>query len=168
MSLLASGAHATTIGYNFDATLDSGPLAGTSFTGTLSYNEPAVVTPGVQYLALTSLDFSLDGEVFTLADLYQGGQAILDNGSLYDFTAAFLPEGPIQTIAFGFGGPGVIGYETAGQLALGTYTIESEVPEPASAWLCGIATPLLMLAWLRRRAVCVKSGTLLTADWPAR
>jgi len=161
--LATAQAHATTIGFTFDATLDSGPLAGTSFTGAGSYSEPAVITPGMQYLSLTSLDFSLDGEAFTLADNYQGGQAVLDNGSLDYFTAAFLPEGPIETIAFGFGGPGVIGYADSGQLALGTYTIQSAVPEPASALLCGMATPLLLLALLRTKSICRFEQA---ADWP--
>ena len=153
MSLSTSAAFATTFDFSFDASLDSGSLAGTLFTGTGSYNAPDPPIPGVAYVGLTSLNFSVDGQSYTLADNYQGGQAILDDGSLDYFTAAFLPEGPLETIAFGFGGPGIIGYEDDyGQFGEGTYTaIASEVPEPASGMLCGTATAVLLLASLSRK-----------------
>lgn len=152
---------AATIDFQFTASLQTGALAGTDFTGTASYNNQGVTGTGTEYLLLTSLDFSLLGYPFTLADVDQGGQAILQNGTLEYFTAAFFPESstaPVNDLAFGFGGPEIIGYSTAPGFnpGMGTYAITQASPEPSSLALCGIslfATLLIYWTSLRKMAV---------------
>lgn len=108
-------AHAVPIGYTFDATLQTGALAGTAFSGSLSYDSAGTTGMGQEFLPLTSLDFTLLGAVFTRADIRQGGQAVLQDGVLSYFTAVFFlpppPENsPVSDLAFG--PDGVIGYST--------------------------------------------------------
>jgi hypothetical protein len=135
LSVLAGCANAATIGFDFDATLSTGPLAGTSFSGTGSYDNQGQTGKGQEYFSLTSFDFTLLDSTFTKANIYQGGQAILNNGVLFTFTAALIPppNSSISNIAFGFGGPHVIGYEMLGpnSFGSGSYTVAA-APEPAA------------------------------------
>jgi hypothetical protein len=135
-------ARASTIGFQFNATLQTGALAGTSFSGTASYNNAGETGVGMEYPPLTSLNFTLLGDPFNASEISQGGQVITENGVFSYFTAAFFPStGPVDDIAFGFGGPGIIGYSTPpgfnpGQ---GVYVVASPTPEPSTFSLCGIA-----------------------------
>jgi len=129
-------ANAATIDFRFDATLDTGSLTGTTFSGTGSYDNQGETDIGQEYFSLTSLHFTLLGSSFTKAGIDQGGQAILNDGVLWYFTAAFFPPPPttsVSDIAFGFGGPGIIGYSVVGSsdIGAGSYTLTS-VPEPAA------------------------------------
>jgi hypothetical protein len=147
-------APASTVDFAFDATLQTGSLAGTSFAGTGSYDNAALTGAGTEYAFLTALDFTVDGALFSKTDIDQGGQAVLQDGTLDYFTAAFFPSsGPFNDLAFGFGGPGVIGYSAPPviDVGLGTYTITSveTVPEPA-ALLLG-AAGFSAMATIRRR-----------------
>jgi hypothetical protein len=138
-------AKATIVGFDFDASLQTGALAGTTFLGTGSYDTAGVTGVGEEFVALTSLQFSLLGVSFTESDIRQGGQAILEDGLLSFFTAAFFPPppvgSPVSDIAFGFGGPGIIGYITPpADFGAGTYTLSpANIPEPAPAWTFGLA-----------------------------
>jgi hypothetical protein len=136
------------ITFNFDASLDTGALAGTTISGTLSFDETGITVAGTDYVALTSIDFELDGVPFTKANLYQGGQMIIENGYPSYFTAAFLPPpgAPVTGIAFGFGGPGIIGYSTPGKSGMGTYKLA--------------ATPRsYVILLLRRILACLSKAT---------
>lgn len=132
--LITTVAEASTVEFQFIASLETGNLAGTTFVGTGSFDSQGSTGMGLEFLTLTSLDFTLLGVTFTKADIDQGGQAKLQDGVLIDFTAAFFPpppgNSPVSNIAFGFGGPGVIGYSNPGIFGSGTYTL-SAVPEPA-------------------------------------
>src|SRR5207249_7216731 len=62
--------------------------------------------------------------------IQQGGQVILHYGKLYNVTAEFYPAidgppgAPVNNIAFGFGGPGTIGYsDTNGQYGAGAFLL---------------------------------------------
>ncbi len=120
----------------------NGHLSGTQFSGNASYDNQGETGVGTEFFTLTSLNFSLLGFPFTRADISQGGQAILENGTLAYFTAAFFPtspSSPVTDIAFGFGGPGIIGYVTSGDnFGSGVYTI-APIPEPSTFLLSGIA-----------------------------
>jgi len=127
---------AAVIPFAFDATLQTGPLAGTVFSGNAGYDNAGETGHGQEFLPLSTLFFTLDGVAFTRADISQGGQAILQNGTLSYFTAAFFPPppdgSPVSDIAFGFGGPGIIGYVvTPNQFGSGIYTFTAAVPEPS-------------------------------------
>lgn len=148
-------ADATIVAFGFDASLQTGALAGTTFPGTGSYNSAGMTGVGQEFLPLTSLDFTLHGVEFTREDISQGGQAILQDGVLSFFTAAFFPPppvgSPVSDIAFGFGGPVIIGYITPSQIfGSGVYTLTSaSIPEPSPA--CVLALALLALLRGSRR-----------------
>jgi hypothetical protein len=148
-------ANAAIIHKSFVATLDTGAYSGTVFPGTFSYNNATVTGVGTEYVGLTSLNFTLKGVAFTRFDIDEGGQAVLEDGVFSYFTAAIFPPtpwpAPVSDIAFGFGGPGVIGYITgANDFGSGTYMIVSaSVPEPATPAV--MALGLLVLLGMRRR-----------------
>ena len=155
--VFAGFANADTIQFRFDATLDTGPLAGTTFPGTGSYDNQGETGIGQEYFSLTSLDFTLLGASFTRAGIDQGGQAILNDGVMFTFTAAFFPPPPttsVTDIAFGFGGPGIIGYTVVGSsdIGSGSYTLTS-VPEPA-------ALNIALLGLVAVAAACFRSDKL--------
>jgi hypothetical protein len=110
---------------NFTADLTTGTLAQTEFYGSFSYDIAGTTGIGTEYISLTALAFTLDGVDFTKTDLNQGGQVITQDGYPSYFTGAFTPppKSPITDIAFGFGGPGIIGYSTPGVFGAGTYQL---------------------------------------------
>jgi hypothetical protein len=146
--LLPTLVSASTGEFQFNATLDTGTLAGTSFSGTGSFDRQGMTGSGEEFLTLTALDFVLDGASFTKADIDQGGQVILEDGVLSSFTAAFFPPPPDNTslgnLAFGFGGPRVIGYSTlpGPDFGSGNFTMVN-VPEPNLFALYLLAIPTL-------------------------
>jgi len=153
-------ARASTVDFQFSATLQTGALAGDQFTGTGSYDNQGETGVGTEFFYLVTLSFSVDGMTFDQTDIEEGGQAILVNGALDSFTADFVPEtGPIDNVAFGFGGPGVIGYSTPPgfNFGLGAFTFTSATPEPPSLWWCGLATLAAGATFGRRRAICTNT-----------
>jgi hypothetical protein len=153
-ALLPPFAHASTIEFQFEASLQTGTLAGTLFSGTGSYDNQNATGTGEEFLNLASLNFTLAGAAFTRADIDQGGQVVLENGVLSYFTAAFFLPPPTGTaladLAFGFGGPGVVGYSTVPgpEFGAGLYTLTS-APEPSSFAL--LLAGLLAFRWLPLR-----------------
>jgi hypothetical protein len=139
--LFATTTHAATVILTFHATLTTGTLAGDQFSGTVGYNPADGTGVGEEFLPLTELNFTLLGATFTKADIDQGGEMITENGAPSYFTAAFFPpppaNSPTDDIAFGFGGPGIIGYFTGQTAGSGVYVLQSTpIPEP---------TPLALL-----------------------
>jgi hypothetical protein len=147
----APPAVAAIIEFDFNADLQTGTLSGTMFPGTGSYDNAGVTGVGQEFVTLASLQFSLNGVEFTKADITQGGQAILEDGALSYFTAAFFPpppdNSPVSDIAFGFGGPGIIGYLTSPEeFGDGVYTITStSIREPPPAAVFGLALVVFTL-----------------------
>jgi hypothetical protein len=141
--LVAACGTASSVPYRFAASLNDGPLSGTTFVGSFSYDAGASTGEGQEFLPLISLDFDLLGTHFSLNDIRQGGQAVLQNGQLSFFTAAFFPPppsgSPVTDIAIGFGGPGVIGYVVGSDFdrgfGRGTVNVMSAIPEPGTAVL---------------------------------
>ena len=151
---LPASARATTITSSFDASLTSGWLAGTNFTVAFSYENASLTGIGQEYLSLLSFNFTLLGTQFDREEISQGGQAIFQNGILQYVTAAYFPPPPanaaVSDIAFGFGGPGVIGYiDLNRQFGSGSYALAPTVPEQSSflSLLVGLATLLLIRLW---------------------
>jgi hypothetical protein len=139
-----------------DGTLTTGTLAGTPLSGLFSYNAAAATGVGTEFLGLLAFDVNLLGVHFTRADIDQGGQVILQNGELQNVTAAFFPPPPsgtpVNDIAFGFGGPGIIGYVEHATFGSGTFTLTpvTPTPEPASALLLLMALVMGGATVLRR------------------
>ena len=135
---LATTVQADSVTSFLDASLTTGSLSGTNFVVSFSYDNSTLTGIGQEFLSLVSFDFTLLGTQFTRADINQGGQAIFQDGTLENITAAFFPglfhpgvNAPVSTIAFGFGGPGVIGYiDLDRQSGEGTYSFASTAPEP--------------------------------------
>jgi len=147
---------ASLITYEFTSNVTSGPLAGASFTGDFSYESSNGTGVGQEFLTLASLDFTLNGVQFTKADLSQGGQVITQDGRALFFTAAFFPpppdNSPVNDIAFGFGGPGIIGYNgPTGAPGSGTYTL-TLIPE-SEIWVIVLLGCSLALALRRQRTL---------------
>ena len=153
--VFALSTSANTVTLSFDANLSSGPLEGTLFSGTFSYDS-FLVSPidSEDFVPLLSFDFNLLGSQFSRFNITQGGQAIFHFGQLFNETAAFFPgssgppNAPLSDIAFGFGGPGVIGYiGTNNEFGNGSYVI---TPEPAllsGIFLCLIGVILSRRKW---------------------
>jgi hypothetical protein len=130
-----------------NASLTTGSLAGSNFTVASTYDNSGLTGHGQEFLSLLSFDFTLLGTHFSRADIRQDGQAIFQDGVPQNVTAAFFqldsPNAPVRDIAFGFGGPGIIGYvDLKGQFGGGVLTI-SPVPEPAT--FLGLAPGLGLL-----------------------
>jgi hypothetical protein len=130
-------ARANIIPAALNASLESGSLTGTVFPVAFSYDSNQVNPVGESFVTLVSFDFVLLGVPFTRHDIFQGGQAIFENGVIENVTASFQvilpPNSPVNNITFGFGGPGVIGYiDLNNQFGSGTFVFTSPVPEPGS------------------------------------
>jgi hypothetical protein len=111
------------------ASLDDGSLAGTTFQVTFSYDADQVAQVGESYVELESFDFTLLGTTFSRDWIFQGGQAIFQDGVIQNVTASFQvfmpPDSPVNNITFGFGGDGMIGYiDLDGQFGSGSFTFE--------------------------------------------
>jgi len=148
MLLLPIPAGAASITIFENAQLTTGSLAGTQFPFSFSYESTAVNGIGQEFISLTSFNFNLLGTPYTIADITQGGQAIFQDGVLQNITAAFLAipprQAPVFSIAFGFGGPGVIGYiDLDHNFGEGTYT-QANVPEPSSLLTLGLAIAFII------------------------
>lgn len=157
--VLAGAANAETINGAFDASLTSGSLAGTNFSGTFSYDNSGLIGSGEEFLTLLSFNFTLDGAQFTKSDIGQGGQAVFQNGVLQYVTAAFFPpppaNAPVSDIAFGFGNPtSAIGYrDLTQQFGSGSYSfVAVATPEPSVFLLLGIGLVFLTIlrSWAHR------------------
>ena len=133
--------------------MTTGSLAGTAFVFSFSYNNSLLVGSGQEFISLTSFDFNLLGSPFTIADITQGGQAIFQDGVLHNVTAAFFTvpprTAPVASIAFGFGGPGVIGYRDL-NFELGGGSYQQAVPEPSS--FLSVALGLVLLIGMKGRS----------------
>ena len=119
--------------YTFNASLDTGSLAGTTFSVCYSYDADQVQPSGESYVTLNSFDFTLLGTPFTRSEIFQGGQVIFQDGVAQDVTASFQvflpPSSPVNNITFGFGGPGVIGYvDLDYQFGDGSFSLDSQTP----------------------------------------
>lgn len=127
----------------FLATLTTGSLAGLTFPVTFSYDAGQVNPAGDSFITLSSINFTLLGVAFAKGNILQGGQVILHNGVLENVTASFQgpplpPNPPVENITFGFGGPGVIGYQDLnGQFGNGSFTFVPESSMIAPTVVCG-------------------------------
>ena len=175
LCIVGQPAVATPVGYAFDASLQTGVLAGATFSGSFTYDDAGASGIGKEFLFLTSLDFTLLGVPFSLADIKQGGQAILQDGALSYFTAAFLPpppaNSPVSDIAFGFGGPGVIGYAMPpglSDIATGQYILHPRtIPAPSSLACLALGLAALAATSTRRRFVARRQTSSTPAESPS-
>ena len=148
-------ARAGLVAGSLNASLDSGSLAGVMFPVMFSYDSKDVNPVGESFVTLASFDFVLLGVPFTRNDIFQGGQAIFENGVIDNVTASFQvilpPNSPVNNITFGFGGPGVIGYaDRNNHFGSGTFTF---VPEVGSLMLLATGVAVFLATHSRLRKV---------------
>jgi len=122
---------------NFAASLTNGSLSGTQFVVHYSYDASGISGAAEDYLPLLSFDFALRGIQFSRTNIQQGGQVIFHYSKIYNVTAEFYPaidgpsNAPVNNIAFGFGGPGVIGYtDTNAQYGSGVFFLNPSNSPP--------------------------------------
>lgn len=148
--VLSATAGASPIVYaTLDASLETGSLAGTNFTVSISYDAAQLQAAGPSYITLDTFDFVLLGTPFNRSEIFQGGQVILFNGVIQNVTASYQvtlpPKAPVENITFGFGGDGVIGYiDLNGQFGTGSFVV---VPEPCISLMIGAGS---IGMWIRR------------------
>lgn len=131
-----SSAQAEVVQRVLDVSLSSGSLAGTEFTVCLSYEDSDLIGEGQEYLPLLSFDFALGDAFFTRDDIFQGGQAIFQDGVLQNVTAAFFPQisgippdAPVNSIVFGFGTDGGVAYsDLDAEYGDGSFSFEDPAP----------------------------------------
>jgi MYXO-CTERM domain-containing protein len=147
--------------YNFDGLVDSGPLLGSAYTGSFSFEEPAPSFDGT--VALTSFQLNFFGQSYTLADaddftvpaalFYQGQFVGID---FIDIDAADVALRPFVQLTGGFTElkEAYFAYTAVDGAGFGNFTPvqqQAQVAEPASL---GLALAGLggLLAWRRRSA----------------
>lgn len=127
----AGAGAASIVSGSFNASLNTGSLAGTMFPVLFSYDASQVTGHGDDFVQLASFNFTLLGVPFTRDNIFQGGQVIFRNGVLDNVTASFQvflpPNSPVKNITFGFGGPESIAYiDPDNQFGKGSFTFVSE------------------------------------------
>ena len=148
-ALLATAAQAAT--GTLQGLLDAGPLAGTTFTGSYSYDDSGLTGATFEQIALTGFSLTLLSDVFSLntsatADFGSGvflGLSYTDARTSYTLT---LSSGSVDA------SDAFVHYQpTTGLESSGGYTV-SAVPEPASyALLIGGLCSLSLMARRRQR-----------------
>jgi len=132
IALMTSVAQGSIVERILDASLTSGSMANTEFTVRFSYDDSNLTGQGQEFLPLQSFNFALGNAVFTRDDIFQGGQAIFQDGVLQNVTAAFFPEligrppnAPVRSIVFGFGTDRGIAYtDLVGNDGQGSFSFE--------------------------------------------
>jgi len=136
LMMITTTVQAAVVEQVLNASLTSGSLAGTEFTVYFSYDDSDLTGQGEEFLTLLSFNFTLGDAFFTRDDIFQGGQAIFQDGVLQNVTAAFFPElngrppdAPVLSIVFGFGTPLGIAYtDLDGASGEGNFSFADEAP----------------------------------------
>lgn len=154
LCLSAAPAHATVVNYTFTVVPDDPGVAGGS--GSFSFDDaqtPGTSAFGEDLFALDSFSFSFAGSSYQWADL-TWGDAVFSGGQFLGLDAAvsalfsLVPGASLPDAYFAYELPTQSGYGTV------EYRLDNRgnsVPEPATAWLAGLAV-LPWLAASRRRA----------------
>jgi len=172
---IASAARAGITNASFIASLTSGSLSGAQFTVSYSYESTNVTGGSEDYLPLNSFDFDLLGTHFSKNDIFQGGQVIFHYGYLYNVTADFDPavsgmpsNAPVNDIAFGFGGPGIIGYEDKeNQFGGGTFSLigSNLIPRVVSISIVGSDAQLVFTTTNHLGYVVEYTADIVLTNW---
>lgn len=142
---LALGSSAQAATYNFNGTIEQGALAGLSFGGQFSFDD-TLLTADTDWLPLTSLSFSFNGQTYTLAGAEANStSASFWAGELLGVDAVYGTATTGLVLTNGFGNPYLA--DTAGNF--GSYSV-SAVPEPSS-WALAIAGLAVVGGVARRR-----------------
>lgn len=137
---------------NYTGLVDSGPLAGSAFSGSFSYADPATGFDGP--VLLDSFVLNFEGLSYTLATADTDPVAWFAAGSLLgvDYQDLDSPGPAVQLLAGFFDlSEALFSYDvggTAGQ-GLGGFSGFASVPEPGTL---GLVTAGLLVGWRRRKA----------------
>ena len=165
MMVTPLGAQATLLTYNFGVTATSGPLAGTSATGTFGFDDSIIPTGGGTVIGpdlLTDLDFTWNGIAYDENTANTGGFIFDSLGNMTlavfgnDCSAATCGvSGGVEGWYARFLAPPVFAYSTTGDITIGdgtTYLSPVAVPEPAPLALMGFGLAGLVFARKRKAA----------------
>jgi len=168
LSFLSFGANAALVTANFNTTALTGPFAGSTATGTFTYDDSSITGSGQEIIDTThglTVEVTAFGQTFTdLDDIAKGGtwdelpELVFFNGIVtvlgFYVSETIIEEGTdIQ--------PNVRAINAAGVTGFGDYSLSSTgvntyggsfqvVPIPAAVWLFG--SGLGLLGWFRRKA----------------
>ncbi|MCV2349454.1 PEP-CTERM sorting domain-containing protein [Paucibacter sp. Y2R2-4] len=150
LGLASLASHAAS--FNFNVSLDSGPLLGQSFSGEYSYAEAAPSGTGFQSLLLTSFSLNFLGHNYGLADATAAPTADFQNGVFLGLSYQY--DTPAAVLTLNSGSEDVSDayffYKPAlGDASGGSFAI-SAVPEP-STWALGLAGLAVVGSIARRR-----------------
>ncbi|MEJ6006501.1 PEP-CTERM sorting domain-containing protein [Paucibacter sp. AS339] len=150
LGLASLASHAAS--FNFNVTLDSGPLLGQSFSGQYSYAEAVPSGEGFQSLQLTSFSLDFLGQNYGLADATAAPTADFKNGVFLGLSYQY--DTPAVLLSLNSGSDDVSDayffYKPSlGEASGGGFAI-SAVPEP-STWALGLAGLAVVGSIARRR-----------------
>ena len=147
---LAAQANTVVVNFTSDA-FDAGSLLGQTFQGSFSFDDASLTTSTLS-LPLTSLNFTLDGQVFTLAqEATHAANVTFSSGNVIGLNASFTGALNID-LNDGFGSPYAF-YQTS-PVNSGSANLSfsaAAVPEPAS-WALSLAGALMLGSLARRRS----------------
>lgn len=128
-ALIAASAQAAT--YNFGGTIDAGPLSGTSFSGSYSFDASQITGADFEQIALSAFSLNLNSQTFTL-----NPSATADYGAGVFLGLSYSFSGAGYTLDMTSGSMDLsdafLHHQTAGGIeSTGGYSI-SAVPEPES------------------------------------
>lgn len=143
-----SGAAQAEATYNFSGVLDTGPLAGMSFSGSFSFDD-TLLNGSTEWLPLTALHLEFNTVNYVLAGTAAESvnSVSFDSGAVLGVDAMWGSISSGIFLSSGFGSPYLYdSNDNSGSLTL----TAAAVPEP-STWLMGLAGLAFMGAVARRR-----------------
>ena len=156
VSVLASApAQAGVIGFEFRVDIDSGALAGETFTGSFSYDEAEVTGIADEFVDLSSFDFNFQGLSFGLNDAV--AEAAFFDGDFLGLSYSIDFPAPVSfsfTPGFFEIGEAFFAYENPngdGTGSLAFTPARASVPEPSTLLLLVIGLAALFLTRIRMR-----------------
>ncbi len=143
----AGGAQAANVDYTLNGVIESGPLAGMSFSGLFSFDD-STLSSNPDSLPVTALSLSFNGHTYSLADANPDASVSFDTGMVVGVDATWGTDTSGVLLSSAFGSP-YLG-DTSNNFGSYTVTAAAAVPEPSS-WMMGLAGLAMMGAVVRRR-----------------
>jgi len=148
--MIAPAAEAALVNYNFSGAIDSGVLAGETYSGSFAYDNATLTNSGAEFVDLSSLTFNFLSSAYNLSNADFTPTADFLDGSFLGVSYLVSSIDPSFALvsALGSGLPEDVvyfSYQTvAGDSGFGSLNVAA-VPVPAASWLFGSGLALLSL-----------------------